>query len=266
MEDNRLTDYFNFDDIMVNDMYSIFSGQTNYFMAGDSEEVLKKNLIKQPYDWHYRTKEITYKINSYGYRTKEFNEIDWKESIVIFGCSHVFGIGLAEDETLSYNISQITGRNVVNLGVPGGSNYMNYYNSIMMKKKYGIPYAVIFIWTDFNRYSYFTKKELVHLGSWSYNINDKKSSVDEKKQSTFYSVLVSDLSHNQISGYFLLESIREFWKDKTTYREGQYFLEDKYFNEAQLFPTYEYEFARDLGHPGRDTNKVASEMLTRDLK
>ena len=273
MKNDRFTDYFNFDDIINNCFLSVENKKNNYFLDYDSEEFFKKNLVTQPEDWHYRTKEIAYNVNSYGYRTKEFNEIDWSESIVIFGCSNVFGIGLSEDETISYNISKLTGRYVVNLGFPGGSNYISYYNSLMIKKKYGIPYSVIFIWTNGDRYTYFTKEKLIHLGTWNYEIytkiNDKNKYTDEhKKWSIFYETLIGDSSHNIISNYFLLESIREFWKGKTKYSEGSFFDEYKnpHFSVPFIFNEHDYEHARDLGHPGRDINKIAAKIITEDLK
>jgi len=263
--ENKFTNYFNFDDIIVNN-----SNKKNiyHFLDGDTEEFFKKNLITQPYDWYYRTKEITYTINSHGYRTKEFNEIDWKESIVIFGCSHVFGIGLDDDDTLSSNISKITGRYVVNLGFPGGSNYISYYNSIMMQKKYGNPYAVIFMWSDSNRYTYFSKEKIEHLGTWSYNIfmdlKNKKYSDFDKQLSIFYNTLVDDPSHNKISHYFLLESVRNFWKDKTIFKDYSYYphIPDFPIKIENFSSYYGHDFARDLGHPGRNTNKIISKIIT----
>jgi len=266
---NSVTNYFNFDDIMVNGLMNENVLKNKNFVDCDSEENFKKNLVIQPEDWHYRTKEITYDINSYGYRTKEFNEIDWTESIVIFGCSNVFGIGLSEDETLSYNISKLTGRYVVNLGFPGGSNYISYYNSMMMKKKYGIPYSIIFIWTGRDRYTYFTKEKLIHLGNWYYKfytrIDDKKLTDEQKKWATFYGMLIDDSSHNVISTYFLLESIRNLWIDRSIYREWSYFNEYQK-NDAVFINFHKYEYARDLSHPGRDINKIAAKILTEDLK
>ena len=62
-----------------------------FFLSLQEKELYKKDLITAPADWHYRTKEVRYDINSSDYRAPEWNSIDWKNSICVFGCSHVFG-------------------------------------------------------------------------------------------------------------------------------------------------------------------------------
>ena len=59
----------------------------------DTKERAKKNYTPE---WKYATKRIEYHVNSDGYRTKEWSDVHWKNSIVLLGCSYVYGVGVAE--------------------------------------------------------------------------------------------------------------------------------------------------------------------------
>ena len=74
------------------------------FIGNDCEERLIENLKKLPNTWRYATEDITYTMNSHGYRTKQFDNIDWNNSVVILGCSCVFGTGINESDTISYTL------------------------------------------------------------------------------------------------------------------------------------------------------------------
>uniref|UniRef100_UPI002622C6EF hypothetical protein n=1 Tax=Acidovorax sp. TaxID=1872122 RepID=UPI002622C6EF len=54
------------------------------FAGLDTPEYFKKRLSTMPDDWHYRTKEIYYTSNRLGYRTVEFDSVDWQNSAVLF--------------------------------------------------------------------------------------------------------------------------------------------------------------------------------------
>jgi hypothetical protein len=43
----------------------------------DTKELYKTNLKEQPDDWYYRVNKVEYNLNSAGYRTKDFNQINW---------------------------------------------------------------------------------------------------------------------------------------------------------------------------------------------
>lgn len=65
-----------------------------------------------------------YTVNSQGYRCPEFDAIDWENSIIFFGCSHVFGIGLLDHETVANQLSLILNCPVINLGTPNLYKYL----------------------------------------------------------------------------------------------------------------------------------------------
>jgi hypothetical protein len=154
------------------------SSDTNkLWQETDSKKNFKKNKKKLGDSWHYANKEVYYNLNRNVYRTEEFNNINWGESIVIFGCSLVFGVGLAEDETIPYQLSKILKKNVVNMGVPGSSVEFNLYNNLILKKGYPNPLAVVNLWTNIERTTQYNKYKVLDLGEWNF----KQSKFDRFK-------------------------------------------------------------------------------------
>ena len=78
------------------------------FIGLDNSQRLEIRLRNSPKDWYYRTHEVKYILNSNKFRTKEFKDIDWENSIVLIGCSNTFGIGVTEEDTIAANLQGIT--------------------------------------------------------------------------------------------------------------------------------------------------------------
>ena len=121
-------------------------------MSSDSKEDFHNSLKYKPKDWYYRHNPVKYTVNSHKFRTKEFKDIDWKNSIVILGCSHTFGVGVTDDHTIAACLQKITGKYVVNLGCPGLSNGAIAYNSYYLKENYPEPLAMVNLWTTMARW------------------------------------------------------------------------------------------------------------------
>lgn len=62
--------------------------------------------------------DITYSINSHGFRDVEF---DNRQCGIALGCSFTFGVGIKQEHTWPAQLSQMTGTYVWNLGVGGAS-------------------------------------------------------------------------------------------------------------------------------------------------
>lgn len=228
---------------------SLHPDDSLYFSGNDNQSSFNKNLLLQPDDWYYRHHPVIYNLNSENYRTEEFSKINWSESVVIFGCSYVFGDGLTEEDTLSARISSILGRPVINMGVSGSSVAFNFHNSIILKNCYPTPKAVINLWTHSDRTTYFTHNKITHFGGW--NI----------KKNTYGQHWCKHEEHGET--HALLSSIasKNMWKD-ICYYEASFFpnmaklLECDWLSLANLT-----EFSRDLQHPGRKTiNKIANQI------
>lgn len=112
----------------------------------------KKNFEKLiqsdiPNYWRFHTKEFTYRFNSFGFRAPEFDTVDWKNSYVILGCSHVQGTGNPFEETIGQYIAKELGHPVINMGVGGASVGVIYNNLLKLIKDYGKPKGVFILWS-----------------------------------------------------------------------------------------------------------------------
>jgi hypothetical protein len=100
-----------------------YADQIVSWLPTDTEENFQRLNQNPEYHEYYRSKgwlepdAITYQINSNGFRSKEFDPV--AASIVSLGCSYTIGIGLPENTTWSYLVSQATGLKNYNLAWGG---------------------------------------------------------------------------------------------------------------------------------------------------
>lgn len=83
------------------------------------------------------------RVNSRGYRGGEWPAAGTGE-IVVIGDSQVFGLGVEEHETFSARLAELTGRNVVNAGVPtyGPLEYLAVTRELLAERK---PKTVVYV-------------------------------------------------------------------------------------------------------------------------
>jgi hypothetical protein len=212
----------------------------NKFFVNDSEEKFRKNLEQKPENWHYRHKVVEYHNNSMGYRAPEFDTIDWANSAVIFGCSCVYGTGLAQDETISHHLENIWGFPVINMGVGGSSIPFAFYNQVSLAELGVSPKAVINVWTAPDRHTFFTDKKAAHsiiapVGNWS------TRSIEQNLYKSWNSSFTNSASHSD----FLIRAAKLLWKDTN-------YLETTFFKDGVDVPNLPFpiDFARDDRHPG----------------
>jgi hypothetical protein len=221
----------------------------NNFANFDSPDRFLQSLKTQPDDWHYRTKEIEYIVNSSGYRTAEWNDIDWKESIVLFGCSNVMGIGLHEDETISSYLSQELSRPVINLGAPATGMDFSFYNSVILSENFPTPYAVVQIWTTVDRCTYFDKKNLVSCGPW--------------EETRFFKEYVRNDYHSIINAKFISLASNSMWKDRCKYFSATFYDRTAHYTECDYVEIDNQ--ARDLLHPGRENALTMAKLISKNI-
>jgi hypothetical protein len=263
-----IDDYFKENNLVNNGLCVIDGGFTLRFCSSDAKELFEKNLKTQPDDWYYRTHEVKYTLNSLGYRTKEFDDIDWKESIVMFGCSLVFGIGVTDKHTIPYFLEQLSGRPVINMGISGSSIQTALHNSIILNdSKYPTPKAVVNILTELDRFHVYERDYVCHMGSWSKNFLSKED----------YDIVYS--KQNVIPFNLMnIKMIRNLWKNKTIYYEATLFGGDKLLNKlddkicchSPLSQSSAFEYskdrARDLDHEGQIYNFKVAEEIYKKIK
>ena len=231
---------------------------TDKFVPSDNPQKFSKNLLKQPSDWKYRTKSITYNVNSSGYRTKEWEDIDWKNSIVIFGCSCVYGVGVAEDENISYFLEQNTNVPVINMGFPGGSNDHILENIVNLLEFVGpdnIPKNIIIGWTTSDRFLYYAENQTYDVGPWALNNTDKMQEM--------YVSMYENPYNEMFRAHSIARTARQLLKGKTNLIEFSFFPTSVHYMRMKLppFPMM-HDKARDLLHPGETVCKEVADTLT----
>jgi len=139
------------------------SNQKRYFHSTDYEELYQKNKIEKGSDWYYYDNEIEYKFNSWGYRTKEFDDLE-KDYLLTFGCSYTEGIGLHYEDMWSTKLSKVLNLDIFNLGSGGNGPDFQMYNTILffnyVLKLNKLPKLVVYQWPEIHRTTFaFKSKE-----------------------------------------------------------------------------------------------------------
>ena len=120
----------------------------------------KQECIARNVPDHYNNKKITYTIDTSGFRVyPDISDVTMKQSIFFFGCSNMFGTGLADDETLPHMMyTRLKGKyNVRNFGIASSSND-EHSRLIFQTLKYSKqkPRAIFWRMTHKNRREYFS--------------------------------------------------------------------------------------------------------------
>ena len=225
--------------------------QSGLWSGPDNHAQYNENLVTQPDDWYYRTNTVEYNLNSHGYRTVEFDTVDWANSVVIFGCSNVFGVGVTNEDTLSSQLSKLINMPVINMGIGASSIEYAVLNSMILSEHYPTPKAVIHIYSGIDRTTYYSKKNVEHHGSWNSKLND------------YFSLWCDDPAHAKVHALMCQMFSKQVWSTKTKYYETSFFE-----TTARLLrlPNLKwYDVARDLKHPGRETLKKLAEQIKDNL-
>jgi hypothetical protein len=130
------------------------------FTSTDTEQnfIINKKILGE--DWEYFNKEIDYDYNSWGYRTKEFSDLD-DDYLLTFGCSFTEGIGLHYNDLWSTKLGKKLNLDVFNLGMGASGVDYQYYNTILFHnfilEKNRLPKLVVYQWPMSFRTSAFFK-------------------------------------------------------------------------------------------------------------
>jgi len=252
---------FGFCNALTHEIEGVFS---NKWCATDDPESFKKNMYKQPQDWHYRTKEVEYLVNHSGFRTQEWNRIDWANSIVLFGCSNTFGVGLAEDETISSAIERATGRYVVNLGIPAASNQLILNLCAALSERFGTPYGVVINWTSPNRLRHYNDHVYSDLGPWDAPPNPT-TTIEGQNISKLWADVFFNPTNELAMNYYTAQAARAMWAHRTNYIAFSYFRETARQTRSDHWFEIDNQ-ARDCIHPGRANSQTVADFVARKLQ
>jgi hypothetical protein len=219
------------------------------FSGKDTHELYLKNLRSQPTDWLWRDKTVTYTLNSQQYRCPEWENCDWANSILIFGCSMVYGVGVDDHDTLPYRLSQHLNTPVINLGQGGTGVSFIWANSIILNEHNINPKAIVYVWPDRSRQTEFLSEHTTSShGSW--NIKD----------SWMMPLAVHD-THNYYWTHYTIRSMRQLWKCPII--EASWYPSMTAVSQCLHLPFN--DLARDLAHPGPETLEVCANIISYKL-
>jgi hypothetical protein len=215
------------------------------FCATDDKQRFEKNKKILGEDWYYYNNAVTYTVNSKHYRCKEFENIDWANSIILLGCSIPFGVGLDDTDCLSVRLEQELKIPVINLSIPGAGPQFSLDTSVLVKKLYGKVKGIVYVWSSYNR-SVLYKKPIKHIGAW--NIEEYKP--------------LTDTTHAMTSARLAYETSKLVWED-TPRVDCSYFPDTAVLLNIKQFS--KIDLARDLSHPGIESVKQAAAEISKML-
>lgn len=237
-------------------------GGVYYWMQGDNTENFKKNKRKQKSNWKYLTKPVTYTLNQHGFRAPEWDQIDWKNSVVLFGDSCTYGIGISDDETIGFQLEQLLGRPVINLGIGGGSNALMIQNATNLLEYFPTPYAVANIWSTTNRFKFFTEQCTYDTGPWNKSSVHVSKHVDVTK---LWQLTFADPTHELALSFYEGRIGKAIWQDRTKYASLSFFGDTAHYTRSDNFFKIDNQ-ARDLIHPGEESCKRVAQFLYEKFK
>jgi hypothetical protein len=211
-----------------------------HYCFGDTRDFHHKNIVSQPKDWPWRSRVVNYTLNTQGFRCPEFDSIDWANSIVCFGCSMTFGMGVDDSDTWVSQLGRELNCNTVNLGWPGASPSFMWANSIELARAGIQPRAVVYYWPEPSRVSEFIRSQQVYnWGIW-----------DEQKQTrpwegSLGKCWVEKDYHARTMARYQIASIK--WSCPTVHLTWAF--DGQFEGLAEHLHILE-DRARDLGHPG----------------
>jgi hypothetical protein len=232
-------------------------GTTQSWFSVDSEAEFNKVSKTMPDEWEYHNRNIDYTLNAQGYRTKEWADINWSESVVMIGCSNAFGLGIRQEETASSILEQELKIPFINLGVVGSSNHLMFYNSMRLIEHRIKPKNVILMFSDSSRYTHFNQQDdyIVALGHWSAN---------SKEYSNYY-YEYSNHNNCHVHGTMMAVGTEALWKSvgvqTIAYSAYPNSLKDRF----KVLPP-RIDRAREINHPGVLTNKIWADVIKNDLQ
>ena len=191
-----------------------------------------------------------YDINSESYRTIEFNDIDWADSVVIFGCSNVFGNIDDDNNTLSTQLQEMINTPVINMGVCASSMEFSFFNNMILKNNYPIPKAVVNVWTSIDRTTSYLRDKVINHGSWSPNEIYMKAYNETHSNPEVHAIMMQLIT-------------KQSWIEKTQYYECTFFS-----STAKLLNIYQQECvdrASDNMHPGQKTTYNLAIKIKKEL-
>lgn len=217
-------------------------GVRNFLSSDERSRFIKLKKYEKNYNW--TAEDITYDINSLGYRSCEF-DTDTPCNVYL-GCSHVLGEGLPLEDTFAYLINkELDDFPMYNLGARGASpedsfrRLQTFLNLNIQRVIFFVPYR--------GRRSFFIDKQWCTLSIAKDLPKMKKCSrLFKSLFSHEFEVLMNDLAAYATESLCRENNIPYYVINQDTIRHTMDFIPD----------------ARDLSHFGKSTHKeIANKFL-----
>ena len=246
-----LVAFFSIDYIVYKQQDKIYNLHIGYF-----QNLTKKIAVSEEYDKTYIEKRIQFRPALNGHNTE-------KRSIVLTGCSFVYGQYLNEDEIFSYKIAQLVENPVYNLGVISKA-----INTTIALLQYGAfekevkvePSIVIYTYANFHLLRLIMPNMPFEDNEFMFKINDNKL---ERKRPPF---IVSRF----ISLSVLRSKLYEFTKRHSKiYREHLKKLLKLHFLEMKKLIDSKYsdvKFIVVVYYPCKIFEEIASELEKENIE
>jgi hypothetical protein len=220
----------------------------------DNQELFELNCKKQPPDWYYRTHKVSYQFNSNNYRCPEWSDIVWEDSWVMMGCSLVEGVGLAIEDCISSQLSQMINAPVINLGVGASGLDVTMFNTIRLIKHGIRPKGVVLFHGVHNlsRLAIFSPSNVTMLGTW---ILDRPQP-EGFRIDTLYKLWTTHPDNAEAHSEMCLEGSIALWKNAN--------IPVFSVNISEVMSGIS-DHARDLMHPGRATANDWAQRIASSL-
>lgn len=116
--------------------------QTFKWCGSDNEQ----NYLQRSKDsnWEFINTDITYKLNNFGHRCENVENIDLDNYILFLGCSHSMGVGLPLEKTFPYLLAQKCKVNYYNLSLGAAGQDVAFHNLLTWCNTYKRPKVIIF--------------------------------------------------------------------------------------------------------------------------
>ena len=231
-------------------------------MHNDDESLFHENLQNKPDDWYWRHTPVTYTVNSQGYRADEWDTLDWDNSVLMMGCSFVFGTGVDDTHISSRILEAIQKKPVINLGASGTSPLFTWANTCRLLDYKISPKLVIYMWPRHDRLTRFLQHDshdvlYENLGHWLPPNNLTKEWLSDTYNSVQYL-------------RYAITSVSSMWKCPVLHYSANLGSVHMLPSMMKPLPRVPDDFARDFkngwSHPGILTHKHWAEIISADIE
>lgn len=131
-------------------------GRLQKAKVAPSSKYFFMNNEKPDQDISTQEYEISYDLNSYAFRSDEFDSVKTNKNYVYAGCSYTFASGLPLKDSWAHQLNSVLGgESYFNLGVTGGSTHRIIMNVLNYIKKFGAPKGIFILLPDLTRVDVF---------------------------------------------------------------------------------------------------------------